>query len=395
MHSTQTSIKRLLMIAFIGGLYFHLPIFALFLVGRGVSLSAVVTAQVFYSMASFLGEIPTGILADRFGHKRSVIIGNTLEIAGILLVVTFPSTGIVFLAYAIRGVGGSFISGAYEAWTFEMVRRAGRSYTPVASYQQILHLCGTVLSAAITGVLVELYGERAFPWLFVATTVSVGVFIALVTTLPPIRTQHEGHSPALWQGIVVPTWRLINRNITVRALVIVLILSLSGEFFLQGVYQPIFSQRAVQPIWLGLGFSLGAFVNMVLTFMLVRLHETIRFSNIQTLVTCALGALFLIFALSTHPLITVVSYVGLVGLFNTTEPIISQYINREVDSSIRSTVISAVSFVRTGFQVLMRLTLAGILGVFSPSIALALFGAYLVVGALIGKRTLASCGCTD
>ena len=60
MRGGVSELTKLATAAFLGGLYVHLPIFALYFVGEGVPLSLVVTAQVFYAVACFLGEIPRG-----------------------------------------------------------------------------------------------------------------------------------------------------------------------------------------------------------------------------------------------------------------------------------------------------------------------------------------------
>lgn len=387
--------KRLYIIAFLRGLYFYLPIFTLFFTDKGVSLESLIIAQTCYSIFSFISEIPTGVFADKFGQKKSVIIGNIIEIAGIVGLLFSPTAIGLFISYSIRGFGSSFISGADDAWTYEIAKNEGQDYKKVSARIQTIDLIGGALSAGIAGIVVQLYGSATYPWLIIATAVAIGLSLIISATLRDYVDEIHEDRPKIWSGIILPTIQILKKNVVVRALLIVLILSLNGEYFLQSIYQPIFVDRAVLPIWLGFGMAIGTLFNAVMTQGWVRLHKTYKFSTLQSACTIVLGVLFVIFASISNPIITIASYIAMMGLFNTTQPLISQYVHKEVESKIRSTVGSAISFVRTGFQIMMRLLLGTLVGVFSPLIAIGFFGAYLVIGGFVGKKVLKDCGCTD
>jgi DHA3 family tetracycline resistance protein-like MFS transporter len=67
-------------------------------------------------VAVFLFEVPTGVFADTFGRRRSVIVGCLLMGSGFALEGAIPEFVAVLVAQAIWGVGYTFISGALEAW---------------------------------------------------------------------------------------------------------------------------------------------------------------------------------------------------------------------------------------------------------------------------------------
>lgn len=64
----------------------------------------------------FLLEIPTGVVADLYSRRRSVLIGIFLYVVGFILEGTLPWFTTVLLAQIIWGCGDTFISGALEAW---------------------------------------------------------------------------------------------------------------------------------------------------------------------------------------------------------------------------------------------------------------------------------------
>lgn len=64
----------------------------------------------------FLLEIPTGVVADLYSRRRSVLIGIFLYGTGFMLEGALPWFATVLLAQVVWGCGDTFISGALEAW---------------------------------------------------------------------------------------------------------------------------------------------------------------------------------------------------------------------------------------------------------------------------------------
>jgi len=67
-------------------------------------------------VTAFVFEIPTGVVADIYSRRLSVIIGTFLFGLGFLVEGLFPLFWVVLLSQVIWGLGWTFISGAHEAW---------------------------------------------------------------------------------------------------------------------------------------------------------------------------------------------------------------------------------------------------------------------------------------
>ena len=70
---------------------------------------------------TFIFEVPTGIVADIYSRRLSVIVGMALIGAGFLIEGFFPVVGAILLAQLVWGIGYTFISGAQEAWVVDEV----------------------------------------------------------------------------------------------------------------------------------------------------------------------------------------------------------------------------------------------------------------------------------
>ncbi len=66
--------------------------------------------------ACFIFEIPTGIVADVYSRKLSIVIGAVLTGLGLILEGSISSFIFVLAAQIVWGVGSTFISGSLAAW---------------------------------------------------------------------------------------------------------------------------------------------------------------------------------------------------------------------------------------------------------------------------------------
>jgi DHA3 family tetracycline resistance protein-like MFS transporter len=67
-------------------------------------------------ISAFLFEVPTGIVADVYSRKLSIVIGYVLMGLGFLVEGLFPAFLPILLAQVIWGLGYTFTSGATQAW---------------------------------------------------------------------------------------------------------------------------------------------------------------------------------------------------------------------------------------------------------------------------------------
>ena len=67
-------------------------------------------------VSAFLFEVPTGMVADVYSRRLSIIIGYLLMGLGFLLEGFFPFFLPILLAQVIWGLGYTFTSGATQAW---------------------------------------------------------------------------------------------------------------------------------------------------------------------------------------------------------------------------------------------------------------------------------------
>ena len=109
-------------------------------------------------LSVFLFEIPTGVVADRFSRRLSVIIGHLLIGVGYFVIVLMPTFPVIILSQVIWGIGWTFISGAYPAWlTSELgVQRANEVMLRASQLSHAVAFLGICLAIALAHVSLAL-----------------------------------------------------------------------------------------------------------------------------------------------------------------------------------------------------------------------------------------------
>jgi MFS family permease len=101
----------------------------LFLLDAGLDIFEVFIANAAFTAGMVLFEIPTGVVADTGGRRRSFLLSAVTLLIGTLGYVAIAATGgglISFVAASlVLGLGFSFYSGAVEAWLVDALQATG------------------------------------------------------------------------------------------------------------------------------------------------------------------------------------------------------------------------------------------------------------------------------
>ncbi len=142
-----------------GSAFFHTLIFTVNLVYQaetvGLSPLQLVLVGTTLEMSAFLFEAPTGILADVYSRRLSVIIGVGI---GFVIEGSFPFFAAVLLNQVLWGLGYTFTSGATEAWLADEIgeEAAGPVFLRGSQIGQIASLLAIPLSVALATVAIQL-----------------------------------------------------------------------------------------------------------------------------------------------------------------------------------------------------------------------------------------------
>src|SRR6478735_1867078 len=89
----------------------------------GMSPLQLVLVGTLMEVSIFVFEIPTGVVADTYSRRLSIVIGTAVIGLAVILFGAFGEPWPIIAASALWGFGYTFTSGAFDAWLADDVGR--------------------------------------------------------------------------------------------------------------------------------------------------------------------------------------------------------------------------------------------------------------------------------
>ena len=115
MPEIKRQLRRIYTITLLGSLQFAGACWVALLAARGFSLTQIGLAETVLHLASFLFEVPSGVIADVLGRRRCMIASQCLSAAASAAMALAGSMGGVCIGMALTALSYNFASGAREA----------------------------------------------------------------------------------------------------------------------------------------------------------------------------------------------------------------------------------------------------------------------------------------
>jgi DHA3 family tetracycline resistance protein-like MFS transporter len=317
----------------------HMSPFELVLVGTVMEL------------AVFSFEVPTGIVADVYSRRLSIVIGNVIMGAAIVLVAAVPAVWAILAGYAIWGLGWTFVSGAIDAWLADEIgtERLAPVVLRGAQIGRAAMIAGTIVSVALALVdlrLPILAGGLA--------TIVLGAFFAAAMPETGFRPLPRGERSSL--AHMAHTGRTGVRLVRARPILLAILGIAAFAGMWSESYDRLWQAHLIRDVGLPricdldpvVWFGILGVIAIVLTMAVARpvgrrLEAASRETMARTLfwLDVAIMGGALVFALAGQLWVAIAgSYVVLVAR-NVADPVFTTWLNRNIDeSAVRATVIS-------------------------------------------------------
>jgi len=296
--------------------------------------------------ATFVFEIPTGIVADVYSRKWSIVIGYVIWGIGYLVQGLAPLYEAVLLSQVIWGLGFTFVSGAPEAWLVDELGQdeALPLFLRGAQIGQASTLLGIVAATLLGGVhialpiivggigtiwlallLAVMMPEKGFQPLAAGSHSAFPFWTRFRATLSEVRGRAVLRS-VIWIGIVIGT-------------------SVGG---FDAMYTPHFVGNFEMPlfepvVWFGIMF--GTVTLMTIPTLELAKRAMKRYPQLPialVLAGFALGTILgnLVFVWASSFYLALLAYCSSQILRTATKPLFMAWINLHTPSRMRATVIS-------------------------------------------------------
>lgn len=364
------NIPRFYLFTALTALLLWMPIWIVFFRQRGLSLDQIGTLELVGIGLLALAEIPTGVVADTWGRKTSLVIGALLQGLTLLGLLTPVLSPVFLLAYAVWGVSFSFISGAADALIYDSLQADGRAedFTRIASrYAMVSQAAGGI--GAILGGLIAVYDARLC-FLLTAVACFTAAGVALTLREPPTGDEAVT-DPAGFRTTLVTGLRIASRTPRVRAILAMgAMISLFTTLLTLTALQP-YGQAVGVPVWAFGGLLLGIHLSTLVGSSLAP-HLAARFPRERLIVvatTLIAGSYVALWWSASWPALAIFAVAAASSA--AIQPLLSAMLNDAIPSAQRATIISLQSLIAmlglsliqwTFFAIGQRTTIACALG---------------------------------
>ena len=321
-----------------------LPVLVLFFQENGLDLFEIYLLQAIFALAIALFEVPGGLVADRMGKRKSLVMGLCIgAFAWALYGLSHGFWGFL-VAEVVLAVGASLISGSDAALLYDTLKALGRESEferhegRARGYQMV-----SFAFCNIIGGWVGSYSTRATIWMELIGP-ALGIYILYRMVEVRAVTSDKTFSAA-WAGyhkLISDSTRFIRRHAYVRWHVLLRSILIASASLLLWTYQP-YMEVCGLPIWgFGLAFASFNLVSATASRLAHRIEPTLGTRRTLLLIMGLELATPVLMALLLHPLAFMAIWSHQLVRGGGT-PIIQAHILKFTYADKRSTVLSFVS----------------------------------------------------
>ncbi|MBN8207830.1 MFS transporter [Bacillus sp. NTK071] len=380
------NITVLFWVNFFGTVSFLQPVLTLFYLKNGLSEADILIILLCWSGAVLIGEIPTGVFADRFGPRLSFIVGSSIKLSSIGFLLFAESLPMFLLFSFLNGLSVTFFSGADEALIYESLKKDNQ-------HNKMDQAMGNIQSAGFMAMMIAvLLGsfiakDLQMEQFKLLITLSMGSYIVEFLLLFLIRepevkiTISDTSLHKVAEGMKVikraPQLLLMFLNLT---LVFIPTVAVFEKFD-----QPLMIDAGLPVYLIGSVYAIGALLAFFSSRSIGVLHKKFTYPFLMY-ASGFLSALGLVVAAMFQNQLWVVLFVVLflrwVGAIR--YPIYSQLSNNLIPTHVRATTISLLSILDSLFDLIVFILLIGfaregIPGILLGSACIAMIGSFLPI----------------
>ncbi|PIR93663.1 hypothetical protein COT97_05320 [Candidatus Falkowbacteria bacterium CG10_big_fil_rev_8_21_14_0_10_39_11] len=345
-------IKKIYLASFLKNQTYFVPIIIIFFQNLGLSYSEIFWIFTIGSVFSFLIEIPTGIFADLYGKRKSIIFSK------FIIFLAFVAFGLSFnfltllAANLLYELGKSFRSGSETAYVYDYLagHEDSPSYTTVKANQKFYARLSESIGTAVGGLIAVRFG---FNWAFLIA--AIPAFINYLQTLTWDRIKENGEKFSLVGRFKFAgdSFREIYRQKVLLRIIINIILFSSVFFALDKFIQPYMVEAGV-PLEL-FGFIYSGFLLLVAFVVryVSKLEDKFGGMAVVNYLTLISFLPLLILGLGYSSIIGIILFFFVLMVANIRSPIENSVFHEHVGSKNRATMGSILELFKSSAKLIV------------------------------------------
>lgn len=378
-----SNVTKVALIQFFSTLYFYLPILTIYYQQRGLNFIQINSLWGIITGTIFIAEVPTGVIADKIGRKKSIIIALILQLIGEVLFLFSQNYLHFILISVIAGLGFAFQSGCTQALVFDSLKEENNDDTmkqamgKIGAYYQI----GSVVGALASSIIIAQLTQFRIVLAIIFTIISVGIALSISFSLkePKLEYKHEEKSPL---KLMSEAMNLIRNNASFKRIILLGVFTTPFVGYLRSLHPPYFQLSGIAPVWLGITLAIGGILGAFASRYSYKMEDIFGVKKGMFIATILPALFYFLMAFFLHPIFAILFFILNFGLMNIQEPLFSDYYNRHIKSDSRATTLSAINMISSIYIALIGLVI-GWVADYSILYAFVFMGIVILLGVIL------------
>ena len=348
-----------------------------------ISFFQIMILQSWFVIWVFLLEVPTGAVADYLGRKSSMIMATIACIVGVFVYTSRPDFLMFLLGEFLWALGVALSSGASEAFVYDSLKEAGQEKQSKKVFGRFssFGVAGIMVAAPIGSVIAATLGLR-YAFLLMVIPLSLACLIAFTFKEP--KTEKKVESLRYFQTLVSGIKYLYSHKV-LRILAIDGIVIAVLAVFLVWIYQLLLRQLDVNLAYFGVIHALLAGIQIIAMNNFERLEKIFRSKSRYLFFSAFISGIgFIYLGMNGYVIPAIIAMLIIAGLGLSRFVLITNYMQKHIESYNRATVTSAASMLRR-FGLIVTYPMVGLMVEWSLSYALIILVAVIIGFSLIPK----------
>ncbi|AUO14632.1 MFS transporter [Priestia megaterium] len=344
----SNNIKLFYLSSLLGNVYFDRAIWILYFQKIGISFFAIGVLQALVNASMLVFDIPAGYFADKFGRKNSILIGRSLIVSKYIILLSTTNVYLLGLGSVLFGAGMVFIMGADQAFLYDSVENndTKSNFTKfLGNFNGLLFLV-LAISMACGGFI----QKSSWSMVYLLTTIFQVTSLILTFWLKEKKVELLNAD-----SNTTPKTKISIRDIKISTSTKWLIFALSLYWAIASIYdmfnQKLFSDVGLSVTTIALIYAFSSPIIALFSMFAHKFED--KFSSKNVLVYAFfISTILFLGIIYESPLVYVLSFAGISCIYNLTEPILFNKLNKLVSSSVRATFLSYLNFLSSGIMFL-------------------------------------------
>ncbi|WP_420819055.1 MFS transporter [Paenibacillus nanensis] len=307
---------------------------------RGMTVPMVVATEILYAVTIVLLEVPSGIMADKWGRKRLIVLSAFLGCLEFLILVFASQFWHFALVVFLAAIGSSAASGAENALLYDSLRSEGKeaAFEKIVGRLNAVDVVSIMLAALSGSLLAGKFGFTFNYWLSLGSMI-IATAVTLLLKEPERGNIGEDQGSIPFKTYITEAIRFFRNHPGVYAVILTGMAIGAAITYVDEFWQLYLALLGIPTAAFGI-FSAGLFVTRLPGSLLAYKLKGVMSMRAILLTVMTVTAIGYVYIASVD------NWTGLIALFlicmaaGVVEPLASGYLHHRIDSSMRATIDS-------------------------------------------------------